>query len=205
MQILRDSCHDNLPIASSSAASSFSVLVMLLDDLNNIVAWNPAPLLNDDTPCPWWRSSSPLLDNDMRPPTRLPWTPTDFTHLRVRAAPRSVSLRVAPRPAHYNLLLARHCCSCSSLIAVDESVEQPDDEQETCNAAQDDAHHGAGLRAREVVIGGYYALLYDHLLSLGNRRSVRRILSHGCNVNSRLTRKEAVAAVGARRNTAHLR
>ena len=114
-------------------------------------------------------------------------------------------MRVTSGPAYYDFLLAGHCCGCTSLVSLSEGKEQPDNKQEACDTAQDDTDDCAGLWSGEVVVGGYYALLYDHLLASNKLLGVRRILCHGRNVNGRLAWKQAVTAEGARRNIAQLR
>jgi len=82
-------------------------------------------------------------------------------------------MRVAP-PTHDNFLFTRHGChSAYSVVAVYKRVEQPDDEQEACDAAEHDADDGARLRPRGVVVGGYDARLDEYLLALCNWQSLR--------------------------------
>lgn len=90
-------------------------------------------------------------------------------------------MRVPP-PAHYDLLLSCHgCCCCPSVgIAICEGVEQPHDEQETGNTAEDNADNGARLWPGQVVVGWYYALLYDGLLPPGDGLCPRRKLLYLC-------------------------
>src|SRR5690242_11510275 len=114
-------------------------------------------------------------------------------------------MRVPSRPAHHNLFLARHCCRCATLVGVGKGIQQPNDEQEAANTAQDDADYHAWLGAREIIVGGYYALLYDCLLSLSHLRRTRRILRYGCKVNGRFAWEKAVAPECARRDIAQLR
>jgi hypothetical protein len=180
----------DLPISRAPpVASPFAVGVVLLNNLDHIVARHTMPLFHNDAPRP--RRLPPLLDNNLRAPAGPPRAPADLAHLGAAIGLRPSAMRIAPWPAHDNLLLACHCRGGAGLaVGVHERLDQPANQQEAGDAAEDDADNSAGLGAREVVVGRYYALLdrlrvYD-ILALGYWRTLGCLEENGGDVSNRL-------------------
>jgi hypothetical protein len=135
------------------------VIVVLLNDLDNIVIGDPAALFDQDAPGAW---GAAFFDDDLRASAGEARAAALLAHV-VGAAAGAVPVRVAAL-ANDNLLLASHGGRGAGAAATSlgEGHEQPDDEQEACYAAEDNADDGARGRAGQVVVGGYDAL-DDHL------------------------------------------
>jgi hypothetical protein len=135
------------------------VIVVLLNDLDNIVIRDSAALFDQDAPGAW---GAAFFDDDLRASAGEARAAALLAHV-VGAAAGAVPVRVAAL-ANDNLLLAGHGGRGASAAATSlgEGHEQPDDEQEACYAAEDNADDGARGRAGQVVVGGYDAL-DDHL------------------------------------------
>jgi hypothetical protein len=149
---------------------------------------------NNDAPRSW--RCPPFFDYYLRPSSRSPRTPANFTHLSVTASARRPigPVRVAPWPAYYDFLLASHCCSRSSTSeasALGESVQKPYYQQEASDTAQNNSRHRSGFWSREVVVGRYYAFLDCHLLPLGDRLWAGRIEGNCRVVDGWLSRAQA--------------
>ena len=173
-------------VSASATCSSLVVVVVLLDDFDDIVIGDSAAVLDQDAPGA--RRGAALFDNDLRAGGRAPRTAALLAH-GVGAAAGAVPVRVAAL-ADDNLLLAGHGGggAGAAASALCEGHEQPDNEQEACDAAEDYADDSAGGRAREVVVGGDQAL-DDHLARLEE-------WARGCWVGCCRQREKAVEGVG---------
>jgi hypothetical protein len=127
------------PITADSSTSSSLAIVFLFNDFDHVVAWHSVAFLHNDASGSW--RSPPLFDDNLRSPARPPRTPADLSYFLLPAAHTRPSpsspVRVAPRPAHHDLFLARHgrCPSASKSAALGDRIYQPHYKKEAGHAA----------------------------------------------------------------------
>lgn len=110
---------------------------MLLNHLYNIVAWD-SPFFYDNAP----RPLPPFFYNNVL---------ADFRTIGASRAAGVWGARAAA--AHHDFFLSSDC----GATDIGKGIKQPDDKEEASDAAEDDAHSGAGIWSSRVVVSRYYA------------------------------------------------
>jgi hypothetical protein len=120
---------------------------MLLDHLYNIIAWDSSFFYDN---APW--SLPPLFHNNVLAASRRATYFADF--FRTSGASRAAGVWGArAAAAHHDFFLSSDC----STTDIGKGIKQPDDKEEASDAAEDDAHGGAGTWSSRVVVSRYYA------------------------------------------------